>query len=89
MKQRLERVIAESPSKKFSEFYENFAKLTVDDNYFEGESFAKLLKYAPNYQFFIVAIATGENEAAAELASSMVRRGISAGIAELCYEFFF
>ena len=70
MKQRLERVIAESPSKKFSEFYENFAKLTVDDNSFEGESFAKLLKYAPNYQFFIVAIATGENEAAAELAKT-------------------
>ena len=32
-------------------------------------------------------LATGENEAAAELASSMVRRGISAGVAGLCYEF--
>ena len=32
-------------------------------------------------------LATGENEDAAELASSMVRRGISAGVAGLCYEF--
>ena len=41
IKQRLERVVAESPSKKFSEFYQNFAKLAVADNYFGGESFVK------------------------------------------------
>ena len=44
MKQRLERVVADSPSNKFSEFYENFAKLAVADNYFGGESFEKFLK---------------------------------------------
>ena len=90
LKPLFDKVLAESPSQKFSELYEHFSKLTVTDNYCGGESFIHCKTYRIitvfNHSNFCCCN-TGKNEAAAELASSMVHRGISVRIAGLCYEF--